>query len=416
MKQVLLIDTTSVFREYLKAKLEAEQVQVEMATSKRDAFIKLITMLPDLVIMELESGSMSEMQLDLLRKKVRDPNARKIPIVATGPTLARTKIATLAEFGIVKYFNRPIKFTVFFASIATILKTRFSVDETPCMVDMHINGNIIFIEIAQGLNRDKIAMLKYKLPEVIVSNSLTSPKLILMLSDMHLTFIDGANLELLLNNVCVGSGITMRNIKVLTTDQFVKDLIAGHGQYAGMEVGSKLMDVAGGLVENRPFASLTEIATDRILNSDAFADYGSVEVRFGNDSESESDESNGIILKVAIVDEDVIVRKLLQNAFSAISAECVLFESGNEFVTSVIEKKTYDFVVLDLYISDMDGFSILRTLQRHNFEAPVLIYSQAVQRDAVIQALSLGAKSFLVKPQHPTVIVRKAVELLHAED
>ena len=46
---------------------------------------------------------------------------------------------------------------------------------------------------------------------------------------------------------------------------------------------------------------------------------------------------------------------------------------------------------------------------------PIIVYSQATQREVVIQALSLGASSYLVKPQKPDVIIAKVIEVLHAK-
>ena len=75
--------------------------------------------------------------------------------------------------------------------------------------------------------------------------------------------------------------------------------------------------------------------------------------------------------------------------------------------------ESFDLVILDLYIADMDGISILKNLQDHSFETPIIIYSKATDRNIIIKALSLGAKSYLIKPQKPEVIINKAVEILH---
>ena len=56
MKQVLIIDASPMFREFLKEKLTAEKVSVEIAKGKRDAFTKLISTLPDLVIIDVEES------------------------------------------------------------------------------------------------------------------------------------------------------------------------------------------------------------------------------------------------------------------------------------------------------------------------------------------------------------------------
>lgn len=130
MKEVLLIDGSHLFREFLKEKLAEEQVHLENATGNRDAYTKIITMLPSLIIIEANDSLNSDI-MDLLEKKRNDPNARRKPVILIGPKIERSKAATLVEYGVVKYFTKPIRFDVFFEAIGSILRQSFSFDETP---------------------------------------------------------------------------------------------------------------------------------------------------------------------------------------------------------------------------------------------------------------------------------------------
>ena len=417
MKQVLLIDAPNLFQSFLTDKLEQEQVRVETALGSRDAFTKLITTLPDVIIIDI-AEEISDSVQDFLEKKIHDPNAHRIPIIMCGPVFPRSKIATLTQYGVVKYFNKPIKLDVLFESIGSSLKLTFSADKTPCMMDIHVNGNLIFLEIAQGLNRDKLSLLKYKIPAILDKNTLNNPKLVIMITDIRLNFMDGINLELLFDSAIADNRISRKNIKVLSTDNFIKEFLDGHKEYKGIERVSMLSEVLGSLVENQPYYDAPEIIADKVLSYDTSVDQGDIETRFLTDDESGKDKTDqtGLILKVAIVDSDVMVLKLLQSAFSKISAACVLFESGNDFMKAVIAKQNFDLLITEIFLPDMDGFSLLRTLQRHNFDAPIIVYSQISQKEAVIQSLTLGAKTYLVKPQKPLAVVHKAVEILNAKE
>ena len=112
MKSVLLIDCSSLFGGFLHDKFSTEQISLE-SVSSREAYTKMITLLPNLIIIETEDG-LSEDVMHFLEKKSVDPNARKIPIIITGPVIERSKIANLVEYNVVKYFSRPVKFDVFF--------------------------------------------------------------------------------------------------------------------------------------------------------------------------------------------------------------------------------------------------------------------------------------------------------------
>lgn len=414
MKRVLLIDASPIFEDFLNSKLKAEQILVETAESSRDAYAKLITMLPDLVIINVEESL--DVLNDFFEQKLSEANAKRVPVMISGPEIPRQKIASLVQYGVVKYFNKPIKFDVFFDSIGKILKTNLSLDTTPCVLEMHVNRNIIFVEIAQGLNREKIALLKYRLTETIDKNKISNPKIILMMTALTLTFIDGANLELLIDNVRADERVTNDNIKILSLDNFTHELVEGHSEYAGIEVATNLNDILNNVVDNSNRGeNAAELVSDMILDADRNAEQGSVEMRFNSDTEGvyDSKSTTGGSLLVAVVDEDQVVRGVIATAFAQIGLECIPFENGKEFMDAVSNKKDFDLIIMDINQPDMNGMDLLKYIQTLSLTSPIIVYSAVNQRETVIEALSSGAKSYLCKPQKPDVILKKAVELLH---
>jgi DNA-binding response OmpR family regulator len=413
MKNVIIVDASPLFREFLKDKLSTEKVSVSIAQGKRDAFTKMISLLPDLVILDVQNSF--EDLLEFLEKKYNDPNASHIPIIAAGPLVERTRIAILAQFGVIKYFTKPIKFDVLFESIGHILKLSFSMDVTPCVLDIHHNGNIIFIEVAQGLNREKLALLKYKLSEMIENETIENPKVILMMTNLDLTFVDGSNLEQLLDNVLSNPKIQNKNVKVLSFNTFTRDLISGHPRYSGLETATNLAQVLNSLVDSSSFSNISDLITDRILTPGDEQIPGSIETRFYSDSGViQDDDSLGDVLRIAIVDDDMVILRLLENSFKSIGASCDLYNNGTEFITG-FNKHKYDLVILDIFMPGISGFDILQRLQESDSSIPIMVYSQTTQKEAVVQALSLGAKRYLVKPQKPEVIIQKSIELLHGK-
>ena len=414
MKNVLLIDGSPLFRDFLKGKFDAESVSLDTATGSRDAYTKIITSLPDLIIIETENGIDFTVQ-ELLEKKADDPNAYRIPVIISGPVIERNRVANLARFNVVKYFTKPIKFDVFFEAVSKILGASFFIDTTPCVLDIHLNGNIIMVEIARGLNREKISILKFKLKEILDTTNIRNPKIVLMLTGVNLTFLDVTNVELLFDSLLESKRITQKNIKVLSFDSFVQELVDGREEYFGIQVVQNLHEVLNSLIDSHgAVSSIDELVTDKILEAGTELDPSEMGIKFNSDSEN-GGKDDGTVIKVAIVDDDVVVRKLLQDTFSQISAETFLFETGLSFLQSVNAKAEYDLVILDIFVPDMDGLSILSSLQRQNFRAPIIVYSQATQREYVIQSLTLGAKSYLVKPQKPSVILQKSVEVLNGQ-
>ena len=413
MKRVLIIDAPPLFREFLKEKLSHEKVNVEIAHIKRDAFTKLVSSLPDLLIIDL-SVSIREI-IDFLTKKNEDPNASRIPVFMTGPIIAQDQISLLSQFNVVKYFNKPIKFDVFFESIGKVLKTGFSIDTTPCILEIHLNNDIIFIEIAQGLNREKISLLKYRISEIIEQNNIAIPKIILMMTDLSLSFVDGANLEFLLDNVIADTRIQKKNIKILSLDSFTKELVRGHSQYDGIEVVTNLSNILPALIDNTESSNIADLITEKVLTPTEDISPATVEMKFYSDSGvlDSSDKKINDNPHIAIVDDDQVTRTILQNTFKQINAEISLFDSGSEFLMAT-NKHIFDLIILDIYMPGLSGFDILKTLHSKQYKTPIIIYSNATSKESVVQALSLGAKSYLVKPLKPEALLQKAIEVLHS--
>jgi len=250
---------------------------------------------------------------------------------------------------------------------------------------------------------------------MIENETIENPKVILMMTNLDLTFVDGSNLEQLLDNVLANPKIQNKNVKVLSFNTFTRDLISGHPRYSGVETATNLAQVLNSLVDSSSFSNISDLITDRILTPGEEQIPGSIETRFYSDSGViQDDDSLGDVLRIAIVDDDMVILKLLENSFKSIGASCDLYNNGTEFITG-FNKHKYDLVILDIFMPGISGFDILKRLQESDSSIPIMIYSQTTQKEAVVQALSLGAKRYLVKPQKPEVIIQKSIELLHGK-
>ena len=272
MKRVLIVDASPIFKEFLKEKFSEEKIEVFFSEEQRDSITKMVSILPDLVILNINDNYNEQELLSFLQKKKNDLNASRIPMIATGPQIDKTQATTFSQYSIIKYFEKPIKFDIFFEFVGRILKVAFTLDITPCVLDIHRNNNLIFIEIAHGLNREKLALLKYRLAEILDGTGISEPKIIVMLTNIELTFVDGLNLELLLDNILSHPRISAKNVKVLSFSKFVQALIAGHSRYNGIEVTTEISQVLNSLVENSSTSSMSDLISDK-FGDDVNYDY-----------------------------------------------------------------------------------------------------------------------------------------------
>jgi CheY-like chemotaxis protein len=296
-------------------------------------------------------------------------------------------------------------------------------DDTACIIEAHVNDNIVFIEIAKGLNREKIDLLRFKIAELLELYQIRSPRILLMVSDMDLSFPDGPNLELLLKTVLDHSKTKARFVKILTVSPFIRDFVRGRQEFAEIEVLSSLKYAINGLLSDYDQGAGTgdskaHMISERILSAKSPAQGSeTIEMRFDSESRKklsiESMREIGDGLSIAVVDDDFVIQELIKTTFGAINAEVTAFSNGRDFVDAS-KQRSFDLTFLDILMPEMDGFQVLTRLREEEIDMPVIVLSAVSQREAVIRAYQAGVKSYLIKPLKPDQILKKTLEILRA--
>jgi CheY-like chemotaxis protein len=421
-KKVLVIDESDLFREYIKAKIAGGGAEVVAAINGLDGIVKIRNWLPDLVVMDYHLTRKT--CKDVLEEKSRDPNTASIPVVLTAQKIDKSRLLELVHFNIRKVFMKPIRLDALYAALAEMLGLRFEVDTTSCVIEAHVNDNIVFIEIAKGLNREKIDLLHFKLAELLDLYSIANPRFLVMLSDMELSFIDGPNMELLLRTILSVSSARGKHIKLLTNSSFARDFVAGRPEFVEIEAVSNLQYAIDGLVSDGASASAgsgeskAELVAERILAAQTHeSGRESVEMRFDTENRPrlsiETMRETGKGVSIAVVDDDFVILELVKTTFAAIGATVSAFQNGRDFMDAV-KSRDFDLLFLDLLMPGMGGFDVLSRMRSEDIELPVIVLSAVSQREAVVRAFQAGVKSYLIKPLKPDQILRKTLEILKA--
>jgi DNA-binding response OmpR family regulator len=101
---------------------------------------------------------------------------------------------------------------------------------------------------------------------------------------------------------------------------------------------------------------------------------------------------------------EVIVRDLKAHGFEATHAP------GGSEALNLLARRSFDAVILDWMLPDLDGLEVLRRLQELKIDLPVLMLTaRADEMDRVI-GLEVGADDYLTKP----FSMRELVACLHA--
>ncbi len=102
-------------------------------------------------------------------------------------------------------------------------------------------------------------------------------------------------------------------------------------------------------------------------------------------------------MRVAVVDDEAIVRKRLQKALTQQGYTVEPHGSGEEFLKSQ-EEEPYDLVLLDMKLPGIDGMETLRTVKASSPETQVILITGYASIDSVIEAVKLGAFHYVAKP------------------
>lgn len=108
-------------------------------------------------------------------------------------------------------------------------------------------------------------------------------------------------------------------------------------------------------------------------------------------------------MKVLIVDDSAVVRKLLSDALSSESDIQVVGAAADPYVArDLILQHEPDVLTLDIEMPRMDGLSFLRRIMAHR-PMPVIVVSSITQRGsaASVEALQIGAIDVIAKPGGP---------------
>jgi two-component system KDP operon response regulator KdpE len=99
---------------------------------------------------------------------------------------------------------------------------------------------------------------------------------------------------------------------------------------------------------------------------------------------------------ILIIDDEVQIRRLLEITLSASGYKISEASTGKEGLTMAATRQPV-LIILDLGLSDIDGFEILKKL-REWYEKPIIILSVRNSEDDIIKALDFGANDYLTKP------------------
>ena len=101
--------------------------------------------------------------------------------------------------------------------------------------------------------------------------------------------------------------------------------------------------------------------------------------------------------KILIVDDDPAICKLLEKVMHSNELETTTVNCGMDAL-SILKNHTFDLILMDIMLGDMEGFEVIKRLRNQGISTPVMIVSGRNEDYDSLYGLSLGADAYITKP------------------
>lgn len=102
-------------------------------------------------------------------------------------------------------------------------------------------------------------------------------------------------------------------------------------------------------------------------------------------------------IKILLAEDDTNLGNLLATFLKAKDFDVTLCING-EIALERLKNQVYDFVILDVMMPVMDGFSVAKEIRTTDQETPILFLTAKSMQDDKLKGFSSGADDYMTKP------------------
>ena len=212
--KVVLIENDEILKQYLKERLNKAGIEVVCCKDGFEGSLKIKNENPDLIISACELSRVDI--FTLIREKNEYKSTVNIPVIVLEKERNLEIEKQLAELQVSAILLKPLKVDLLFRNICKLLGCRIDFDRTRSIIDAHINEDILFVEISDGLNAEKIDLLTYKIRSMVEDYAKILTKVLIICSNISNSPRLNMKLEQLITSITDETAAVSSTIRILT--------------------------------------------------------------------------------------------------------------------------------------------------------------------------------------------------------
>jgi two-component system chemotaxis response regulator CheY len=111
--------------------------------------------------------------------------------------------------------------------------------------------------------------------------------------------------------------------------------------------------------------------------------------------------------RILIVDDESTIRKLVRNVLTSLGFSNVTEANSGRRAIEILASDTFDFIITDWRMDDMDGIEIVRHARALPSNTPIIMLTGNTEAYYVKTAINAGINGYLIKPFSAEQLVKR---------
>lgn len=116
-------------------------------------------------------------------------------------------------------------------------------------------------------------------------------------------------------------------------------------------------------------------------------------------------------MKILIVDDEDMIREVIKEYSEDVGYQTDEAEDG-KIALEKINKNTYDLLILDIMMPEMDGFTVLKNISKEKMIPTIVLSARGEEYDK-LNGFDLGIDDYLTKPFSPKELIARIKAVLN---